>query len=243
MGFSPDWNNDFLFVSTSLLNVSFREAEPLDWDESTLIEALEYEKAWIAEANNGIQEVDDFSFKYFYDPPVKLVAKGRILFTYMDSAEFFTLDTEQRSNLDFRWLAEQNSIPLIEGTVYYGIYNSGNSTKGAEAFTQWFFQPDTQRLFLENNKKRQLNEIFFGITGGFSAMRNVTEEIFPQFYPSLLGHIPPDAFLHPAAILPQNWLTVKERVILPYMHEYIRAKGNTIRPLERRITDWYRVNR
>jgi hypothetical protein len=39
-------------------------------------------------------------------------------------------------------------------------------------------------------------------------------------------------------------MTLKERVILPYLHDKIRnANKEGIRPLERRITDWYRLNR
>jgi ABC-type glycerol-3-phosphate transport system substrate-binding protein len=244
IGFSPDWDDNFLFLSAILLNTNFREGEPLTWDEPTLKKALDYDKAWIAEANVSTHAVDDFVFKYFYDPPVKRILQGLILFTYMDSAEIFTLDYDQQSNLDFRWLAEEDRIPLIEGTVYFGLYHKGNAGKGAESFTKWFFQPETQRLLLENYNKRQLNTVLFGIAGGFSAMRNVTEEIFPRFYPSLLGHMPPAVFLTPNNILPQNWLTIKERVILPYMHEYIHTKDDReIRPLERRVTDWYRINK
>jgi hypothetical protein len=262
IGFSPDWDDDFLFVSAALFTADFREGEPLTWDAAALTRALEYDKAWIAEANTSIQAVDDFTFKYFFEPPVKLILQGRICFAYMNSAEIFTLDYDQQSNLDFRWIAEKERIPLSEDTVYYGLYQQGNIGKGAEVFTEWFFQIETQRRLLENNKRQQLNAILFGIAGGFSAMRNVTEEVFPRFYPSLLGHMPPDDFLTPPNILPQNWLTVKERVILPYMHEYIHAASAVdatedtenangavsppvlkIRSLEDRVADWYRINK
>jgi hypothetical protein len=244
MGFSPNWDDDFLFASAVLFNVQFRDADPLVWNADALESALAYDKAWIAEVNTGIQALDDFSFKYFYDPPAKRVIQGRILFTYMSSVEFLTLDPEQRSSLDFRWLAaEDERIPLIEGMVYYGICRTGKAKKGSEVFTQWFFQPDTQRLLLENGKEQQIEETLFGIAGGFSAVQRVTEEIFPRFYPSLWGHIPPAAFLSPPAMLPQQWLTLKERVILPYMHEYIRAADlSETRSFERRIADWYRIN-
>ena len=87
-------------------------------------------------------------------------------------------------------------------------------------------------------------ETSFGIGGGFSAMRPVTEMIFPQFYPGLLGHMPPEDFLSPANILPGNWMILKERVILPYLHERARQPNNAgIYQLERRLADWQRVNR
>ena len=75
-------------------------------------------------------------------------------------------------------------------------------------------------------------------------MKTVTEQIFPQFYPDLLGHIPPDNYLLPPNILPRNWMEIKERVLLPYLREKIRSTNQEeVRPLERRITDWYRLNR
>jgi hypothetical protein len=199
---------------------------------------------WIAEANTSIQAEDDFAFKYLYDPPEKLVSSGRILFTYMDSSDFFILPVERQTNLDFRWIAENEVIPLDEWNVYFGIHKKTRERKAAVAFTNWFFSADTQRQLLESAKTKRLMETSFGISGGFSAMRNVTEQIFPLFYPSLLGHMPPESYLSPSNILPRNWMTIKERVILPYLHDRIRRDGrDELRPLDRRITDWYRLNR
>jgi ABC-type glycerol-3-phosphate transport system substrate-binding protein len=223
MGFSPAWDNEFLFVTATLFNTSFREASPLAWDSNALDRTIRYIRDWIQEANTGIEAEDDFVFKYFYDPPAKLAISGRILFAYMNSSEFFTLPEEQRSNLDFRWIAEQDTIPLSEDTVYYGICKDGKAKKAATAFSQWFFQEETQRVFMEKSKKRRLNETLFGIANGFSALRTVTEHVFPQFYPGLLGHMPPETFLSPPNILPRNWMIIKERVILPYLHNRIRS--------------------
>jgi ABC-type glycerol-3-phosphate transport system substrate-binding protein len=243
MGFSPAWNDEFLFIMAALFNTSFRESAPVAWDASALDRTIAFVQVWINEVNNGIQAEDDFTFKYFYDPPTKLALSGRILFTYMNSAEFFTLTEERRNNLDFRWISEQDTIPLIERTVYYGIYRDSKAKKAAHAFTQWFFQEKTQRFLLETARKRRINETHFGIAGGFSAMRTVTEQVFPQFYPGLLGHMPPADFLSPSNILPRNWTALKEKVILPYLHERIRHESkDEVRPLERRISEWNRLN-
>jgi hypothetical protein len=179
-----------------------------------------------------------------YDPPAKLISSGRILFTCMDSSEIFTLSEERRTNLDFRWIAENDNIPLDEAAVYFGIHKKAKAKNAAYAFARWFFQADTQRLLLETSKSKRLLETSFGIGGGFSAMRNVTEQVFPQFYPSLLGRMPPESFLLAPAVLPHNWMSIKERVILPYLKERVRHTGEEeIRPLERRVADWYRLNR
>jgi hypothetical protein len=243
MGFSPAWNDEFLFVAATLFNASFREADPLAWDPEALEQAITYLRNWTREANTGIQAEDEFVFKYCYDPPAKLAASGRILFTYMNSTDFFTLTQESRAILDFRWIAEQDTIPLFEETVYYGIYKQGKAKKAAAAFTQWFFQAETQRLLLEISRNQGIHETLFGIGSGFSALRTVTEQIFPQFYPSLLGHTPPDDFMAPPQILPQHWNSLKEQVILPYLRDRIRQTGEALpRSLERRVNDWYRIN-
>ena len=244
MGFSPLSSDEFIFIAATLLGAAFREASPIAWDSQALETSITRIQEWNAEANTSIQAEDDFAFKYFYDPPDRLVNSGRVLFFYMDSSRFFTLPEERRSNLDFRWIAEKETIPLDEWSVYYGIHKKSKSVEAAEAFTMWFFKAETQKLLLDAGKNKRLNETSFGIAGGFSAMQTVTEQIFPQFYPGLLGHMPPESYLSPANILPRNWMTIKERVILPYLRERVRhSSRDEVRPLERRITDWYRLNR
>ena len=244
MGFSPAWDDNFLFLTATLHNASFREANPLAWDPLALDRAMSFAYDWTCEANSNIQAVDDFTFKYFYDPPAKLVLSGRILFTSMDSDSYFTLGEDQRNNLDFRWLAERDIIPIAERSVYLGLVKKGKGPKAADAFLRWFYRADTQRYFLEKSRENRMSEISFGIGGGFSAMRPVTEQVFPQFYPGLLGHMPPQDFLSPANILPGNWMTLKERVILPYLHDRARQHNSDgIYQLERRLADWIRVNR
>ncbi|MDR0312857.1 MAG: extracellular solute-binding protein [Treponema sp.] len=244
MGFSPTWNENFLFIVAVLLNAGFHEAAPLAWDADALEQAMLWVRQWISETNTDIQAEDDFVFKYMYDPPAKLISSGRILFTYMDSSEIFTLSEERRANLDFRWIAENDNIPLDEASVYFGIHKKAKAKNAAYAFARWFFQADTQRMLLETSKSKRLMETSFGIGGGFSAMRNVTEQVFPQFYPSLLGRMPPESFLLALAILPHHWMSIKERVILPYLKERVRHTGEEeIRPLDRRVADWYRLNR
>ena len=244
MGFSPSWSDDFLFITATLFNASFKEAAPLAWDPEALEQAMVYVRDWIEEVNGGIRAEDDFVFKYFYDSPSNLALSGRILFAYMNSADLFTLTQEKRINLDFRWIAEKNSIPLSEEAVYLGICKEGKAKKAAMFFVRWFFQEDTQRHLMEVSRDKRLTETFFGIGNGFSALRTVTEHVFPQFYPNLLGHMPPEDFLSPPNILPRSWTAVKERVILPYLHDRIRyGTKNDIRSLERRLSDWTRLNR
>ena len=244
MGFSPLSNDEFLFITTVIFDAGFREAAPLAWNPTAIEQAVSWIQTWISEVNTSIQMEDEFVFKYFYDPPDKLVNSGRVLYVYMDSARFFTLPEERRVNLDFRWFASKENIPLDEKTVYFGIHRKSKAVKAAKAFAKWFFNAETQKLLLDAVKDKGLNDMTFGLSGGFSSMKTVTEQIFPLYYPGLLGHMPPENSLSVPNALPRNWMLIKERIILPYLRERIRSPNrDTVRPLERRLNDWYRLNR
>jgi len=244
MGFSPLSNAEFLFIVANFFGAGFREASPIAWNTHAMEQAVAWIQQWITEANESIQMEDDFASKFYFEPPERLISSGRVLYTHMNSSRFFTLPEDRRKNLDFRWIAANDMIPLDEWGVYFGIHKRTRARGAAEAFAQWFFTAETQRMLLEEKRRKRLNETSFGIAGGFSAMRTVTEQVFPQFYPSLLGRMPPDNFLTPTNILPRNWVAIKERVVLPYLRDRARHPGqHEIRPLERRIIDWYRLNR
>ena len=244
MGFSPSWNDEFLFIAATLFNTSFQESSPISWDALSLNQSVLWIQEWTSLANSSVQAEDDFVFKYCYDPPSRLISSGRILFTCMDSSELFILAEDRRALLDFRWIAENDSIPVNEALVYFGIHNRARARNAALAFTRWFFRSDTQGLLLEISNEKRILETSFGIGDGFSAMRTVTEQIFPLFYPSLLGRMPPESFLSPPAVFPRDWMVLKDRVILPYLRDRVRNPDREgIRPLEWRITDWYRLNR
>lgn len=243
MGFSPRWNDEFLFITAVLHGASFREGSPLSWNAAALNRSVEYIRRWTAEANGSVGSEDDFSFKYLYDPAPKLAASGRILFAYMPSADLFTVPEDRRSALDFRWISGDASIPVIEGASYLGICKRGKAKAAADAFVQWFYREETQRRLLEIGKRFRLNETLFGIANGFSALKAVNEQIYPQFYPSLLGHVPPEDYLSPPNILPKDWLVLKERVVQPFLHDRARAEGSDADPaLEKRLAEWYRLN-
>jgi hypothetical protein len=55
--------------------------------------------------------------------------------------------------------------------------------------------------------------------------------------------MPPEDFLTPANILPGDWTEMKERVILPYLHDKVRQPDGDVNSLERRLADWVRARR
>jgi spermidine/putrescine-binding protein len=162
----------------------------------------------------------------------------------MESRDLFTLGEERKSNLDFRWIMEQNRIPVTEDSVFLGIPKKAKSKQAARAFVYWFYKVENQRELLDYSRTYRINENVFGICGGFSALSMVTEHIFPLFYPEILGRRPPSENFTLPNILPDNWIAIKERVILPYLHD--RARSNSaddVIPMERRLLEWVRMNR
>ena len=244
MGFSPLWNDNFLIMTAVLFGISFQEENPLSWDPAALEKSMTFINNWTNEINSNTQAEDDFTFKYFFEPPERLIQNGRILFSYAESSELFLLSEESKNLLDFRWIKEQDSITLTENSVYLGIPKRGKAKKAAEAFIIWFFKIENQRRILEYSRVNRISENIFGICGGFSALSQVTEQIYPLFYPELLGRMPPSEYFMLPNILPANWLIIKERVIMPYLHERARKeRSDDVYPLERRLADWLRMNR
>jgi ABC-type glycerol-3-phosphate transport system substrate-binding protein len=244
MGFSPLWDDNFLYMTTMLAGAAFREANPLAWDSAALERSMVSINNWTNEINTSSQMEEDFTFKYFVEPPERLVQGGRILFSYMGSDDLFLLRDDRKNNLDFRWIMEQNRIPVIENMVYLGIPKRAKSAAAARAFIYWFLSVEVQRTLLEYSRNNRINENVFGICGGFSALNFVTEQIYPLFYPDLLGRMPPSEHFTLPNILPANWVVLKERVVLPYLKDRARVKRiEETYPLERRLSDWMRMNR
>jgi ABC-type glycerol-3-phosphate transport system substrate-binding protein len=242
MGFSPLWNNKFLLTAAFLLGASFTEGEPLAWDSNALDQSMLFISNWTKEINTSSQMEEDFTFKYFYESPERLIQSGRILFSYMESSELFLLGDDTADTLDFRWIMEKEQIPITEDTVYLGIPKWSKSQDAARAFIMWFFKFENQRLLLEYSRLNRIDEKIFGINGGFSSLNPVTEQIYPLFYPELLGRMPPSEYFVLPNTLPANWTLLKERVVLPYLNDRARS-SEEIYSLERRLADWIRLNR
>ncbi|MCX7654929.1 MAG: ABC transporter substrate-binding protein [Treponemataceae bacterium] len=239
MGFSPRWSDDFLYIITRLFGAAFREGNPIAWNGGSLEKAMNYVYQWSIEVNGGPQQEDDFAFKYLVTLPPAPLNSGKVLFAYQESQKLFISPEEQRQNLDFRWVSKDNRIPILEGETFLGIYKKNRAKRASDAFVQWLYREETQRKILEFSKKIRLNEQVFGIAQGFSAIRSVNEEIFPQFYPLLLGHMPPAEYLLAPEILPADWPLIREQVILPYLHDRSKVSDKSqVQSLEGRLDVW-----
>jgi len=219
MGFGPRWSTDFLYATVELYGADFKEGLPLKWNRDGLIAALNHVRSWSERANGSVIKEDEFQFKYLYLPGYKSVEEGRIGYAAMDSSELFIVAEERRPSLSFRWLSRNGSVPVDDTIVYAGICRDGKGKPAAEAFLKWFYSEDNQKLILEEARRFRSMESSFGIAGGFSAIRAVNEKLFPLFYPSLLGKMPPAHYIKAPNILPSAWPEIKESIVLPFLLE------------------------
>jgi len=217
MGFSPLWEERFLYLNAVLWGTSFKEAggEELAWDQEAMQRAVDYSRIWINQDNSGVDKNIEFVNRYLYEPMVKLIEEERVLFYLTSSAEFFSLLEGKGEERDFRWLSHENRIPVEEEVLFIGIPGNAKNKKSALVFLEWFFAPDTQQEILKMNHRKRLK--VFGIGNGFSALQKVNELYFPQAYAKLIGHIPAANMLSFPQNLPVDWREIKSQVIIPWL--------------------------
>lgn len=240
MGFAPQWYPEFLYTFARMEGGNFAESGiSFSWNEKSLAKAETLLKSWTEEANHSSVEEQDFAFKYLYTPPYKQLMSEHCLFAYMPSNKLFAISKSQRESLDFRWIQNNNKIPVEDSMITLGLYHKALHKENAEQFIKWFFTEDSQRKMLEHVKEMNLNTSTFGIAGGFSSLKSVNEKIFPIYYTDLLSNIPVGDYLEPPAILPLRWESLKEKVIIPYLSDSISLKNESgKRTVEERISDW-----
>ena len=246
MGFSPRWDTDFLYVTAQGLDVSFEETKNLfSWNEPMLQELITYTRRWSQEVNTSAAAEDEFKFKYLYDPPYTLITNGRCLFWYLPSDKLFSLNNERLKSLDYRWMNYNGKTPIQDEIIYAGICKKAKNTAAAQAFLLWFFNEESQKELLARSQTDNMIAPSFGLAGGFSSLKNVTENIFPVYYPLLLKHLPQTDDFSAPHILPQNWLLLKKEIIFPYLRDQTRMLSADEKPLplNRRISDWYKKSR
>jgi hypothetical protein len=240
MGFGPRWSPEFLYAVIRLLGIDFKPGTTPRWNYLALEYGIAYLRAWSERANESIVKEEEFQFKYLYLPSYRSLEEGRIAYAAMGSSSFFLIPEERRSGLAFRWLSKDGAIPLDEEVVYAGICRGAEGKQVAEAFLKWFYTEGTQRKILEDARRYRSIESSFGVAGGFSAIRSVNEKLFPLFYPSLLGRLPPGSYLSVPPALPAYWPDLRAEVILPFLVDALApvALEDPNGVLESRIAAW-----
>ena len=219
MGFAPSWNAEFLYVVAKLYKSNFTiESNTFVWNDENLKKSIQYLKSWTEEKNKSTSAEQDYKYKYLYTTETKWITEKHCVFAYNTSASLFRMDDESLAGLDFRWLSEEDVIPVEDTVLYMGMYKDSKKLKDAQKFIIWFMQEQNQKEMLEWSRKINLTIKDFGIAGGFSSVRNVNELYFPIYYPLLLGNLPPkDSLYANGHILPERWSSLKEKVIIPYL--------------------------
>jgi ABC-type glycerol-3-phosphate transport system substrate-binding protein len=119
VGFSPAWYPDFTTAVAQLSGAHIRPGRnglPA-WEDAGMRKAIELSRGWIMETNGGVAVDKAFQARNFVQPWYKLLGSGKTLFALVSFTDLFALPEEERRNLDFRWLSQDNSIPGEEGSA------------------------------------------------------------------------------------------------------------------------------
>ena len=242
IGFTPLSNNDFLYLSTKIFKVDFREEkEKIIWNSDKLKKTTDALKDWIYTENESAQTEMDFAFKYLFMPYYRQVISDRTLYAYTTSDQLFKTIKNQDFGIDYRWIVQDKKIPIEDSMIMLGIYKDCQNQPGATEFISWFFDADNQQMILERKEKLNLDTELFGISGGFSSVRDVTEHILPVFYTHLLTNLPPSQMLSVPQKLPARWDSYKSLVVEPYLRSIITAQSeDTVMSMEDLESEWRR---
>ncbi len=237
MGFSTRWEKEVLFINSVLMGTNFQMLSTgvLSWDRQKLLDSIEFSKDWSEKTNGGLEQEEEFTTKFLYDPSYKLIEENRIRFFYSDLVNFFGIAPEKRKHLDFRWLASDNKIPVLENILFTGIPEKAKNKKGATQFLHWFFDPSTQENLLKSSQIKRMDT--FGFANGFSSLREINKNELAIIYPNLVGKIPQESSLIFPEALPLYWVELKNKVIIPWLYEQTGQKTQGI-TLQGAIEDW-----
>ncbi|MBQ9495829.1 MAG: hypothetical protein IJR50_09385 [Treponema sp.] len=240
IGFAPLANDDFLYFAAKAKGAEFRETKTsFTWNSKELSNAVLYLQHWTKDANTSANAERDFIYKYLFMAAHRQVASNRTLFAYTTSDAFFRLPEEQLNALEYRWISENKKIPVEDSFVMLGIPRRSKHPNAAYDFIDWFFNVETQRNILDYTAAQNLGVDEFGIAGGFSAIREVNEQILPLYKTALLSNTPPATMLSVPNYLPSRWNDMKKQIVIPYLQQEAGAddSSQTI-GLSERINDW-----
>jgi ABC-type glycerol-3-phosphate transport system substrate-binding protein len=240
VGFSPLWNREFLLLSARLFGARLRagRAGALAWDPAGLQAGVDFVRSWIAEDNGGAALDRAFAERNLVQPWERLLASRKILFALMPFTEFLALPEEKRRDLDYRWLARENAIPVRDTVLFAAVPRAARNKRGAKAFLEWFAGPAAQRELAEVNRSLRLG--VFGVTSGFPALIALNEKDLPQVHPSLLGRVPAAGMLSFPEPLPSGWRRMRDEAVLPWLERAASGAADA-GSLEDALLAWQRT--
>lgn len=237
MGFSPRWESEVLLINSILKKTNFQmlSTGALSWNKQNLLESLEISKNWSKGLNGGLEQEEEFTTKFLYDPSYRLIEGNRILFYYSDLVNFFSIAPDKRKYLDFRWMSAENKIPVMGNILFTGIPEKAKNRKGAIRFIHWFFDPVTQKNLLKSSQIKRMDT--FGFANGFSSLPEINKNELAIIYPNMVGKIPRESSLIFPKALPLYWTDLKNKVIKPWLYEQTGTNPSGV-TLQMSIEDW-----
>lgn len=241
VGFSPLWDRGFLLLTVRLFGARPRagRAGALSWDAEGMAAGVAFARSWVAEDNGGAALDRAFAARNLVQPWERLLAGRKILFALMPFADFLAVPEEKRRDLDYRWLAREDRVPVEDTVLFAAVPRSARNKRGAKAFLEWFAGPAAQRELAEANRSLRLG--VFGVTSGFSALVALNEKDLPPLHPALLGRVPAAALLAFPEPLPSGWYRMRDEAVLPWLEQAVAdgAAGT----LEDAIAAWQQKRR
>jgi len=240
MGFLPSTNEDFLYLAAKLNYCDFREEKKnIVWNDQKLNQTIEYIKEWISTENTSAQIEEDFAFKYLFMPDYRQISSNKTLFAYISSDRLFKIMHEMHQVIDYRWIRNEANIPIDDSAKMLGIYKNAQNQVGATEFITWFFDSQNQEAMLKRKAQLDLDTELFGIAGGFSSLRDVTEHIIPVYYNQLLTNLPPQTMLTAPEKLPARWESYKQAVVQSYLKSSVTAtEDQTVETITDLEAEW-----
>lgn len=224
IGFVPGWTPDFLLKTSFIMDSEFAETEDgsLIWNDSNLMQTIDFSRDWSENINSGWAEEEDFTMTYCYDPGYKLLNAERIGYYYTTLKDFYTIPADDRATLEFKWLGSDTDIPVCRDIVFTGIPKESAKKKTAEAFILWLLDEDTQKTLIESSHFKRTRT--FGISEGLSSLKSINGLVMPAHYTRLIGAIPGSEYLGFPKTLPADWQQIRNDVIIPWMLEQNSAE-------------------
>ena len=239
LGLSLRWDPFLLYQISLLKGSDFRESSTgsLIWNSENLKNSVDLIRNWTFEINQGLTAEREFSQKFLIEPPYKLISNKRILCYYTDAEQFYSISPQRREGLKLRWLAEEDTIPVLPNMLFAGIPHGAPGIQAAKAFLAWFSNAETQEDLLASTQYKRTRT--FGIAGGFSALPKVNEQTLPTYYSSLVGYIPSAPYLNFPPPMPADWPQIRDQVIIPWLEEQA-ASEQTEELMRERLESWLR---
>ena len=239
MGFGPLWSPDFLYLLFKDNGVFYNVgADSIVFTENAFKKSVDYVRDWIEQVNGGPKNEEDFAFKYLYMPFYNQVQSGRCLFAYASSKEIFSLEKDQIHELDFRWICNDNKIQMEDDLTCIGIYSKSRKKSEAKKFITWLLSEDSQKQILDRKFQMNLSAGSFGVAGGFSSLRDVTERLFPLYYRALLSNTPVADKLFAPQTFPGDWAGIKAFALEPFILEQAASIDSHSKDLSERYKNY-----